>query len=213
MKSGLNNIYSYRGEEYNKKILYEMYNHKLRLGTKLYYYNDIVDINGNFIGQLFDTKIDDQYEDMVNVRTRKDKAGYGNIYKINNINNKKIYIGQTNDIYKRKNKHVFDLYSGSHSCTEMQIDFLLYGLNPFYFEVIETVEQKENMSPREKYWIQHFNSEYPNGYNAPSNRKEFSQMESKIFMKEYRNKSWYEQQVMLDGLKEKYGICVPKEDN
>jgi hypothetical protein len=166
MKLGLNNIYSYMGEAYNKKVLYEMYNHKLRLGNKLYYYNDLVDINGNFLGQLFNVEIDKEYEDDTNIHGRKRNTGYGNIYKINNILNNKIYVGQTNDIYKRKNKHVYDLCTKNHSSHEMQNDFDLYGLNPFYFEIVETVKERKDMSARERYWIEYFNSGKPNGYNT-----------------------------------------------
>jgi hypothetical protein len=48
----------------------------------------------------------------------------------------------------------------------MQNDFDLYGLNPFYFEIVETVKERKDMSARERYWIEYFNSGKPNGYNT-----------------------------------------------
>lgn len=81
------------------------------------------------------------------------------IYKITNLINGKIYIGQTVDYIRRFREHKIQpeddkiLYKA----------FKKYGLSNFKFEIIE---QTENYNEREKFWISFYNSMVPNGYNA-----------------------------------------------
>ena len=46
------------------------------------------------------------------------------IYKITNTKNGKVYIGQTNDINRRKEQHFTALLLGKHENKAMQQDFL-----------------------------------------------------------------------------------------
>lgn len=81
------------------------------------------------------------------------------IYKIQNLINNKIYIGQSIDIKTRWYKH---------KCAKD--DFYIhkalrkYGINNFSFEIIEECKQEE-LNEKEKYYIQFYNSLAPNGYN------------------------------------------------
>jgi hypothetical protein len=198
-------IFAYKGEEYNKLILYQLYNHKLRLKDRLYYYNMLVDINGNFLGSLFHIDIDINGKETF-VRYRKNASGFGNIYKIENIRTKKIYIGESNDIYQRKNLHYTSLQQEKHQNADMQLDYLLYGIDDFYFEIIEKIDFRKDMLLREKYWINFYNSEYPNGYNYPKNRKNYQKREAKTFMNKYRSSSQENKILLLHNLKVEKGL-------
>lgn len=168
-------------KEYNTTVLRKMYNHDLGLGEPLHYYNMLVDINGNKLGSLFWTSFDKYFNTIVR---RKNTKLIGTIYKIENKITKKKYIGQTDNIYVRKAKHVWNLYNNSHTSTCLQMDFYLYGIKNFTFEIIEDVEMskdfkekiKDTLLQKEKYWIETYCSEYPNGYNSPvkgKSRKEY----------------------------------------
>ena len=80
------------------------------------------------------------------------------IYKIQNLVNNKIYIGQSINIDRRFREHC-------NRC-EQQIDHAIqkYGVDNFTFEVIEEC-LPEQLNDREDYWIKEFNSLIPNGYN------------------------------------------------
>ena len=81
------------------------------------------------------------------------------IYKITNLKNNKIYIGQSKDIQRRWNEHKYDERHNSpiHNAIKK------YGIDNFQFEVIEECSLQE-LNEREKYWIEYYDS-YNNGYN------------------------------------------------
>lgn len=87
------------------------------------------------------------------------------IYKITNIVNNKIYIGQT------VNKVEYRLQDHFHAAITYKDKSILhsamrkYGKESFIIEVIEECEEKE-LSDKEKYWIAFYNSTNRNiGYN------------------------------------------------
>ena len=82
------------------------------------------------------------------------------IYKITNLINGKVYIGQSIDIEKRWEDHKF--YSGKEN-TAIQSAFKKYGISNFSFEVIEEC-LKEELDAKEIYWIAKYDS-FNNGYN------------------------------------------------
>ena len=87
------------------------------------------------------------------------------IYKIVNIINDKIYIGQTINFADRKKYHYHSLIKKRHSSYHLQNSFNKYGIDSFYIEIIEfcTIEI---INKREEYWIkryQTYNRKY--GYN------------------------------------------------
>ena len=81
------------------------------------------------------------------------------IYKITNKINNKIYIGQSINIEERWKKHI---YSPSNSLVHQAI--AKYGVQSFTFEVLEECAS-EQLNEHEVYWIAHYNSVIPFGYN------------------------------------------------
>lgn len=82
------------------------------------------------------------------------------IYKIENLINHKVYIGQTNNPTRRFQEHKAKGYEkDSHKILYYAFD--KYGINNFSFEVIE---ETENFNEREKFWIAYYDS-FENGYN------------------------------------------------
>lgn len=82
------------------------------------------------------------------------------IYKITNLINGKIYVGQSKNVQKRWNEHCH--YSKSENSL-IDLAIYKYGKENFSLEILE--ENIENYNEREKYWIQKLNSLVPNGYN------------------------------------------------
>ena len=87
------------------------------------------------------------------------------IYKIENKENKMVYIGQSINIEKRWSNHrscAFNQNSKDYNIP-LYRDFRKYGIDKFNFEVIEEC-LKDELDIKEQYWIEYFNSFY-NGYN------------------------------------------------
>lgn len=92
----------------------------------------------------------------------------GYIYKITNIINNKIYIGQT---IKERPSDRFSQhrYSAKHLETDKGVSLLhramnAEGIENFKFEVIEAVDNSL-LDEKEQYYIKYYNTMYPNGYN------------------------------------------------
>lgn len=87
------------------------------------------------------------------------------IYKIENLINHKTYIGLTNNLQRRRNRHFTDLKCNRHDNSFLQKEVNIYGLNNFSFEkIFEGDISAEEISEKEKYYIQLYDSYY-NGYN------------------------------------------------
>lgn len=93
------------------------------------------------------------------------------IYKITNVNNGMVYVGQTtkNRPTDRFTQHK---YLANHPEQEKSISYLHRamskdGVDNFIFEIIEEieVEDEELLNEREKFWIKELESLAPNGYN------------------------------------------------
>lgn len=85
------------------------------------------------------------------------------IYKIINIKNSKVYIGQSVDIKERRDSHFEALKSNRHYNKYLQNSFNKYGEENFKFEVIEITG---NLNEREIFWIQFYNAcNCEKGYN------------------------------------------------
>lgn len=88
----------------------------------------------------------------------------GYIYKIQNLINNHVYIGQTvKNYHKRFLQHKANYDKPYFSQLTLYKAFKKYGLENFSFEPIEEVEN-EKLDEREKYWINYYDS-YKNGYN------------------------------------------------
>lgn len=93
----------------------------------------------------------------------------GNIYKITNIKNNKIYIGQTtkSDIEKRLQEHIRESrmeLRGTRKLTFLHFAILEWGSENFKIECLEECKNEE-LDEREQYYIEYFNTYMPNGYN------------------------------------------------
>lgn len=87
------------------------------------------------------------------------------IYKIENLANHKIYIGLTNNIQRRRNRHFTDLNCQRHPNSFLQKEFNIFGRENFSFEkVFEGDCSYEEISEKERYYIKQYDSYY-NGYN------------------------------------------------
>lgn len=90
------------------------------------------------------------------------------IYKIENINTHKVYIGQAEDIYKRWKDHKRMLKNNKHHSCKLQKAYNRTRNNKeeiFQYSIVEVVEYKEDLFKREKYWMDYYNSLY-DGYNC-----------------------------------------------
>ena len=88
------------------------------------------------------------------------------IYKIINKVNNKIYVGQSIDIEERWKQHQWKAFNHNELAYNSAIHaaFRKYGLDNFYYEVIEEC-LPEQLDDREIYWIEQLQSMSPNGYN------------------------------------------------
>lgn len=80
------------------------------------------------------------------------------IYKITNIINNKIYIGSSNNIYKRKREHFCTLENGTHCNAHLQRAYNFYGKNNFKFEIIEICEEKYLLEVEQIYLNKYFDN-------------------------------------------------------
>lgn len=87
------------------------------------------------------------------------------IYKIENLQNHKIYIGLTNNIARRRARHFTDLRCNRHDNSFLQKEFNIYGEENFSFEkVFEGDVSEKEIGEKEKKYIKFYDS-YRNGYN------------------------------------------------
>jgi group I intron endonuclease len=87
------------------------------------------------------------------------------IYKIENLVNHKKYIGLTNNLARRRNRHFTDLRCNRHDNSFLQKEVNIFGLENFSFEEIFSGDiSSEEISEKEKYYIKFYDSYY-NGYN------------------------------------------------
>lgn len=91
------------------------------------------------------------------------------IYKITNLINNKIYVGQSISIKDRWAQHKCKAFNEKEKGYNSAIHaaFRKYGFENFVFEIIEECP-KELLDEREIFWIGKLNSLAPNGYNILS---------------------------------------------
>lgn len=82
------------------------------------------------------------------------------IYKIENLVNHKIYIGQSVHIERRWKEHCFPSKN-----TVISKAIKKYGKENFLFQILEECSQEE-LDEKEQFYIHKFNSVVPNGYNV-----------------------------------------------
>lgn len=79
------------------------------------------------------------------------------IYKIKNVVNNKVYIGQSRNLKKRLNEHFNNLKNNRHNNLHMQSSYNKYGLESFETEIVEYCKETE-LTKKELYWINYYNS-------------------------------------------------------
>lgn len=82
------------------------------------------------------------------------------IYCIENIVNKKKYIGSSQNVYKRKNRHLSELKMLKHKNIKLQRSYNKHGKDNFIFYVLEFVENLTELITREQYYIDSEKPEY-----------------------------------------------------
>lgn len=82
------------------------------------------------------------------------------IYKIVNKVDNKCYIGSAATYFKRRiRQHYFSLIKNTHENKYLQNAFNKYGINNFYFEIIEICPEKDVLK-KEQYHLDTINPEY-----------------------------------------------------
>ena len=86
------------------------------------------------------------------------------IYKITNIQNNKVYIGQTiRPIQNRFHRHINDALNNILD-THFARAIRKYGKDNFIIEQIDQTQTQDELNKKEQYWIQYYNL-VQNGYN------------------------------------------------
>lgn len=86
------------------------------------------------------------------------------IYKITNIRNGKVYIGETTrSLSERISEH--KKRTNNDSDFPLYADARRFGFDSFIVEEIDTADSQEELYVKEQFWIEHYNSLFPNGYN------------------------------------------------
>lgn len=81
------------------------------------------------------------------------------VYKITNLFNGKLYVGQTRQPIEKR------FYQHAHANSPLGRAIRDCGLENFTIEVIERCDTQEQLDAREKFWIRVLNCTVPNGYN------------------------------------------------
>jgi group I intron endonuclease len=88
------------------------------------------------------------------------------IYKIVNTKNGKLYVGSAVNIIKRWGEHLCLLRHGIHHSPHFQYAYNKDAEESFKFEIIELVDNKEYLIPKEQIWLDHYQSYIDKlGYN------------------------------------------------
>ncbi len=85
------------------------------------------------------------------------------IYKIENLENGKVYVGSTTALERRWNEHIYNLRKNKHANAHLQSSFNKYGEEKFKYIIIETCDTKQ-LIEREQYWMDELNV-INKGYN------------------------------------------------
>lgn len=91
------------------------------------------------------------------------------VYKITNLINEKVYIGQTNDFDRRWSEHKSNAQNKPRQLVEQAMK--KYGVDNFKCELIDTLPSQEEVNLKEAEYIKSNNCISPNGYNIEEGGK------------------------------------------
>ena len=115
------------------------------------------------------------------------------IYKITNIQNNKVYIGQTiRPIQQRFNRHINDALNNILD-THFARAVRKYGKENFVVEEIDKAQIQDELNKKEQYWINYYNS-VEEGYNETN-------AISKCGGNTYRSKTEKEMEVIKEKIR------------
>ena len=132
------------------------------------------------------------------------------IYKVTNLVNGKVYIGQTTKtIEQRWRKHISEAKyeeSGKRKHNYFHNAIIKYGEDNFIIELIEEVNSKDELDKREDYWISYYDSTNKSkGYNLMSGGQSgIKSDETKSILSEKKKENWQDENLRLrmsNGLK------------
>ena len=116
------------------------------------------------------------------------------IYKITNIQNNKVYIGQTiRPIEKRFKRHLNDALNNILD-THFARAIRKYGKDSFIIEKIDNAQTQDELNQKERYWIRYYNS-VKEGYNE-------TDAISKCGGNTYQSKTEEEMEVIKDKIRQ-----------
>jgi len=75
------------------------------------------------------------------------------IYKITNLINGRVYVGQSDNLTNRKQNHFYRLERNEHHNEHLQKSYNKYGKEKFIFEIIEETDDLDN---REIFWVNEY---------------------------------------------------------
>lgn len=108
------------------------------------------------------------------------------IYKITNKINNKSYIGQSNNIKRRKNEHRCIEHETNKS---LKSAYVKYGIENFEFQVLEECEL-EKLNDREKYWIELLKPQYNRTSGGDGSPNHKVSEETKQLLKQKGKEFW-----------------------
>jgi group I intron endonuclease len=132
--------------------------------------NENIKLNDKEINALINNKNNILKDNEINtlndkeINTLNDKENKAYIYKITNVVNGKVYIGETIRHYKDRWRQHKAFHLSSYSCPILKQAFMKYGIDNFKFEVIQECSFDERFELEKKY-IEEYNSVAPKGYN------------------------------------------------
>ena len=116
------------------------------------------------------------------------------IYKIINIQNNKVYIGQTiRPIEQRFHRHLNDALNNILD-THLARAIRKYGKDSFIIEEIDNAQTQDELNQKEQYWIRYYNS-VKDGYNE-------TDAISKCGGNTYQSKTKEEMEVIKDKIRQ-----------
>lgn len=102
---------------------------------------------------------------MGSIALQQDQKPYGYVYKITNLVNGKIYVGQTiKTVQRRWGQHKFLSQKPSKE-SYLQKSIYKYGSDNFSVETLDNAYNREDLDYKEAHWIDVLDTLKPNGYN------------------------------------------------